>query len=955
MINKIRTFTKTKNKTETVIQFDTNRDAVGVTLVLSDGFESFKGETVEVKYANNAVLTDLITFGKVEIADSKSIEIKVDTPVSVSHIFVFPSNPDIVFEDISVFESLSETQDNYYPAIFDTDLKENYYLDSVSVFTAKQGYSHYSVYTSLNGRDFDLLAVKRNTDICDFKMGDIYSANRKEARIIRVYIEYNSASTDALFDRIEFKGEKSGTAVLSRPEIKIKDFEDTEYNAEITENDTYNELYGIIERRLGNAYKNWFIFEIKDNPSGKKYDYFKLSFESGKVKIQGNNGVSLATGLNHYLKYYCKVNLSQVGDNAVMPEQPIVINKPVFKETKAKVRYAYNYCTLSYSMAFWDEKEWRDEIDWLALNGVNVVLDITAQEEVWRRFLTKLGYTHGEILKYIAGPAYYAWAYMANISGFGGPVHDSWFERRTSLARKNHLAMRKLGMYPVLQGYSGMVPNDICEHHKDVQIIKQGKWGSFLRPDMLRTTSDDFSLFAEMFYKAQREVYGDYSHYYATDPFHEGGNTGDMLPADVSGNVLKAMLKNDEDCVWIIQSWQRNPTSEFLKGLALIPNGRQHALVLDLYAEKLPNYINGGPDNPNHGYEKEFNSTPWVFCMLNNFGGRLGMHGHIDNLANNIPKVFNTCKHIAGIGITPEASFNNPVLYDFLFETVWQDNAGKKAEVIDLNGWICEYAERRYGKKSESAQKAWKILLDTVYKAEHNNKGQGAAESIVNARPSLELKPASSWGNICISYDKEDLKQAARLLLNDYELLKNSKGYKYDLVTVLQQILSNTAQDVHKQMADAFVNKDLKAFKNKSKEFLNIADLMEKITGSNEYYLLGSWVNRAKCLAENTDDFSKMLYEVNAKSLITTWGSYNQCETGGLKDYSNRQWSGLISDYYKPRWEHWINERIKELSGEDFEEKTDWFAFEWNWVRENRNYGDVPENENLLLLSKEII
>lgn len=95
--------------------------------------------------------------------------------------------------------------------------------------------------------------------------------------------------------------------------------------------------------------------------------------------------------------------------------------------------------------AFWGEDEWRKELDWLALNGVNIVLDITGQEEVWREFLSALGYTHEEIKDYIAGPAYYAWAYMANLSGYGGPVHDSWFSKRTELARKNQLIMRKLG------------------------------------------------------------------------------------------------------------------------------------------------------------------------------------------------------------------------------------------------------------------------------------------------------------------------------------------------------------------------------------------------------------------------------------------------------------------------------------------------------------------------------
>ena len=638
-----------------------------------------------------------------------------------------------------------------------------------------------------------------------------------------------------------------------------------------------------------------------------------------------------------------------------MPDSIVPVKGVVFKETKARVRYSYNYCTLSYSMAFWGEKEWRDELDWLALNGVNVVLDATAQEEVWRRFLTSIGYSHAEVLKFIAGPAYYAWAYMANLSGFGGPVHDSWFADRTELARKNHLAMRKLGMYPCLQGYSGMVPNNITEHFPDIDIIPQGTWCSFDRPTMLRTTSPVFKEFAEKFYKAQKEVYGDYSKYFATDPFHEGGNVSDMSPKEISFEVLSAMLKANKDAVWVIQSWQNNPTSELLAGLDLIENGKQHALILDLYAEKYTNYTKGHEGNPAHGYSAEFDKTPWVYCMLNNFGGRLGLHGHLDNLALWIPKAFNEADYVAGIGITPEASFNNPVLYDFLFESVWRDSADEKMEVIDLEEWICDYAERRYGVKSKLANKAWKILLDTVYKAELNNKGQGAPESIVNARPTFESRPASSWGNAAICYDKELLKNVAKLLLSDYDLLKDSKGYQYDLITILQQILSNTAQDVHLEMVAAFKDANLSEFKNKADRFLQIADLMDLVTSGSEYYMLGRWVNQAKALAQNTDDFTKMLYKLNAKSLITTWGSFNQCETGGLHDYSNRQWSGLIKDFYKPRWERWVDNRIKELENKPFEEKINWFYWEWYWVRKDTEYDGVPKELDLIAISKEIL
>lgn len=945
-MQQVKTFMRFEETDRTVFQFYNNKDIKSVVAVLPEDFEKSVGE-ITVKYGQNGITTDLIPFGSAKIEEENEITVEIDTPVSASHIYIFSNG--IPLSDIKIFEVISEGGTNYYPAHFDTDLEENYILDEISVFTSEEGYSQYSVYTSLDGRDFELLATKRDTLPCNFATGDKIAANGREARIIRVYIEYNTSSLEAIFDRVEIKGKKSGTPLCTRSEISIPAYSDIEYNLTLTEQDTYDELYGIIERRVGASYKEWFTFELT---SGDK-DFFEISSADKKVKIKGNSGVSIAVGINHYLKYFCKVNISQVGGRNAMPKQIVLPEKTVSRETKTRVRYAYNYCTLSYSMAFWGEEEWREELDWLALNGVNVILDLTAQEEVWRRFLSSLGYTHEEILKFIAGPAYYAWAYMANLSGFGGPVHDSWFSERTALARHNHLAMRKLGIHPCLQGYCGMVPNDILKHIENADIIPQGTWCSFDRPTMLRTTAPIFKELAEKFYEAQREVFGDYSKYFAADPFHEGGNLSDLSPKEVSHEVLKAMLKAREDAVWIIQSWQNNPSSELLAGLDLVKNGKEHALVLDLYAEKYTNYTDGREGNPDHGYSAEFDKTPWIYCMLNNFGGRLGLHGHLDNLSTWIPKALNSADYMAGIGITPEASFNNPVLYDFLFETVWVEDASEKVENIDVNRWILDYIERRYGKATENVGKAWDILINTVYKAELNGLGQGAPESIVNARPTMESRSASSWGNHIISYDKELLREAARLLLADYDAFKESDGYLYDLLTVLQQILSNTAQDVHIEMVKAFENKDAAAFETLSDEFLKIADLMDTLCGKCKYYRLDRWVNSAVRLAENADEFTKMLYGMNAKMLVTTWGSYKQSEVGGLHDYSNRQWSGLIGDFYKKRWELWINERKKELCGNPCD-KIDWFYFEWSWVREKLALKE-DEATDILALAEEIL
>ena len=846
---------------------------------------------------------------------------------------------------------------SYYPGYVDIDLGANYLLDSVEVYTPENGYSQYSIYTSLDGRDFTKLAEKTTRDKATLEDGEVYDANGVEARIVRVYLEYNSAETAAVINEVRVLGKASGTPVKQLPAINVVNFEDSAYaDLTVTPDDTYAEVYGIIERRLGADYKSWFTLELAPSASG--YDYFELSTEGSKVKVKGNDGVSLATGINHYLKYYCNVNISQVGDQVTMPASAPVIDGIIHKETKAQVRYSYNYCTLSYSMAFWGEPEWRNELDWLALNGVNVVLDATAQEEVWRRFLGELGYTHQEAKDYIAGPAYYAWAYMANLSGFGGPVHDSWFEERTELARKNQQIMRSLGMQPVLQGYSGMVPTDITSKSTGEyaltsgDIIAQGNWCSFQRPAMLRTTSAAFDKYAALFYECQKEVYGDTSDFYATDPFHEGGNTGGMNARDISREVLTSMLASDEDAVWIIQAWQGNPTTALLNGLDDVPSGAQHALVLDLYAEKTPhNQETGG----SYGDTKEFDDTPWLYCMLNNFGGRLGLHGHLDNMAREIPKAFNNSNHIAGIGITPEASVNNPVLYDFLFETIWQDDASRPLTEINLDTWLDDYAERRYGAASESANAAWDILKETVYKSNLNNLGQGAPESVVNARPALNIQAASTWGNAVVSYDKVLLEEAAKLLLEDYDLLKDSAGYQYDLANVLQQVLSNSAQEYQKKMAAAYRSGNLAEFEKNASIFLEIIDNMETVTATSEYFLLGRWVEQAKALGKNADDFTRDLYEFNAKALVTTWGSYNQAESGGLKDYPNRQWSGLIGDFYKVRWERWITARTNELKGESYESSINWFQWEWEWVRSNTVYTAEATPADLEALGCEIL
>ena len=852
-----------------------------------------------------------------------------------------------------------------YPAYLDIDLQGNYDITDIEVYTPTEGYTEYTLYTSLNGRDFYLVDEKLDDAPCPATgiRHNITSSEHNTARYVRVYLEYYSAAEEPILNEVRVIGTES--ADQEDHTVTFQDvtaFEDTDYAKPITNDETIEAVQGIIERQVGAAYVDWFTFALANQSDG--YDYFTLTNEDGRIKVTGNNGVSLATGVNHYLKYYCNVHISQVGNQVDMPDAIVPVEDGgVHKETKFPVRYAYNYCTHSYTMSFWNEEEWQNELDWQALNGVNVVLDITGQEEVWREFLTSVGYTHQEAKDFLAGPGYYAWAYMANLTGFGGPIHDNFLTSRVELARKNQRFMRALGMEPVLQAFNGMVPTDFGVRNPDAAIITQRNWSNFQRPYVIDPTSESYEKYANLFYASQKRVFGD-AKYYAADFFHEGTVPNGLNLSAVASSTLDVLLDFNADAVWVIQAWQGNPSNDLLDGLRQGgPNHdqdwRSHALVLDLWAEHSPHNNQYGEDTDNDGI-KEFSDTPWVWCMLNNFGGRMGLHGHLDSLQQNIPAAANRSQHMAGIGMSPEGAQENPVLYDFLFETIWTDDASQALKVIDLDQWLKNYVARRYGiqgdVESSSAYQAMRILADTVYKSSLNMNGQGAPESPINGRPSLSGGKASQWGNGTIAYDKTLLEQALILLLEDYDTLSASDAYLYDVADVLKQHLSNCADGAQKALAAAYTSGDPEAFAEAAENFLALIDMVDDVLGTRTEFTFGKWTGGAVKMAEGTDDFTNRLYLRNAKALVTTWGS--KAQNGDLYDYSNRQWAGLTKDYYKYRWATWIDlaqDQLENDTATGSGPSIDWFPWEWAYARDQKPYSSEPNNLDLKELAEAVL
>ena len=113
-------------------------------------------------------------------------------------------------------------------------------------------------------------------------------------------------------------------------------------------------------------------------------DVFELSTRKGKLIIRASDVPSAAAGLSYYLKYFCHRSLSHVGNNLAPVRSLPMLRLPVRKVSPFQYRYLLNYCTLNYTLAFADWNRWQRELDWMALNGVNLALATTGTEGGWQ-------------------------------------------------------------------------------------------------------------------------------------------------------------------------------------------------------------------------------------------------------------------------------------------------------------------------------------------------------------------------------------------------------------------------------------------------------------------------------------------------------------------------------------------------------------------------------------------
>lgn len=680
-------------------------------------------------------------------------------------------------------------------------------------------------------------------------------------------------------------------------------------------------ITGLLERIDKGASRKFVIERLK----GEK-DFFELDQKGNKVVVRGNNYVSIATGINWYLKYYAGINLSWNGMKADLPEVLPPVLKKERHETDLKLRYDFNYCTFSYSMAFWDWKRWEQEIDWMALHGINLPLAMVGTDVVWKNVLEELGYTRKEINAFIAGPGFQAWWLMNNLEGWGGPNPDSWYERQEELQKRILKRMREYGIEPVLPGYSGMVPHN-AKDRLGLNVADPGRWNGYPRPAFLQPTDPQFERIAALYYREMTRLYGKAS-YYSMDPFHEGGNTSGVDLEAAGKAIWKAMKQANPRAAWVVQAWGANPRPQMIRNL---PAGDM--VVLDLFSESRPQW----GDPASSWYRKEgFGQHDWLFCMLLNYGGNVGLHGKMAHLIEEFYKAKDSSfgKTLKGVGMTMEGIENNPVMYELLCELPWREQRFSKDE------WLEGYLKARYGKSDSQVSQAWMLLSNTIYNCPAASTQQGTHESILCARPSWKAYQVSSWSEMSDYYDPADVIRAAGMMVEAAERFRGNNNFEYDLVDIVRQAVAEKGRLMYRVLVDAYKAGDRELFKLSSDRFLRLILMQDRLLATRPEFKVGRWLESARNLGSTEEE--KDWYEWNARVQITTWGNRVAADDGGLHDYAHREWNGLLRDFYYLRWKTWLDEQLKSFEGGQ-PKAIDFYALEEPWTLKHNSYVSEAE------------
>ena len=654
-------------------------------------------------------------------------------------------------------------------------------------------------------------------------------------------------------------------------------------------------------------------FRVLPDKDGDR-DYYEITAEDGNLKIVASSPTALCYGFYHYMRTVCHSMVTWSGSNISIPEKwPDYHERTV---SPYRLRYFLNVCTFGYTAPYWDWERWSDEIDWMALHGVNMPLASVASEAIAKRVWLRMGLTSEEIDRFFTGPAHLPWHRMGNLNSFDGPLDDEWHSSQIELQHRILDKMRALKMEPVAPAFAGFVPPAFLEKNPSVRASRLS-WGGFgpeYNAYVLSPDSPYFEKIGKMFVEEWEKEFGK-ARYWLSDSFNEMELPVDeddvegkhALLKEYGNAIYSSIAAGDPDAVWVTQGWTFGYHHEIWDPESLqallseVPDDKM--IIIDL-ANEYPEWI--WHVEQTWKVHKGFYGKQWIYSYVPNFGGKVIPSGALDKYAQGSAEALASPVkgNLVGFGSAPEGLENNEIIFELLADMGWKNDA------VDIEAWLEEYCLSRYGSCSKEMLEAWEKFHESVY---------GSIYSYPRFLWQTVVPDKRRASSHCID---DRFGEAVYLFASCSTSCASSELYRNDLVEYVSLWIGELA-DRHYEKALQYMEEGKKddAYKELEVTVSMLGDV-DRLLASHPDYRLSKWIGYARNSSESSGMKDK--FESNAKRLITTWGGWQE-------DYAARFWSGLVSDYYIPRLGVYFSEGQEKL--DEWEEE---------WIDSNYTTVEVP-------------
>lgn len=667
--------------------------------------------------------------------------------------------------------------------------------------------------------------------------------------------------------------------------------------------------YGVLERVFGDASH----FKLAYAPSfdTNLFDTFSYEARDGKVFVKGENDLAIVRGCYEYLKDHAGVMVTWQQRHPMIKSYPDA--ELTTGGTPHKFRHHFNVCTFGYTMPYWKWDRWEEELDYLALHGVNMPLAMVGYQAVAKKVWTDLGVSEKGLKDYFPGPAFAPWFIMGNLYKHNGPCPDKYIDETKILQDKILSRMREFGMTPVVPGFAGFVPEEYAETHGKTNFHPRAHWCALpgeCQSWWIEPGTQTFAELTKVWMQTYTNMFGPVK-YFLADSFNEM-----EIPVTSSLNEdlqrygresYAAIHAAISDAVWVMQGWMfffqkdtwtREAVQSFLKD---VPVGGM--IIIDL-----------ANDNMQVWKEHDgFYGHEWLRCIAHTFGGFNDPHGE---LQKNYSKMFDQegdpdKGRQVGVGLTPEALDNNEVVFELLSDSAWQEKEGK------LGDWLSKYCRARYGAYAPAVSNAWDHFLKSFYKTKGDHYHfQGSPHMSAWARNSFE----------------EGWKDGVPNLLSCSNEFAKSSLYVDDCVEFTMRYGMVAADRIIMEAAYLYLFGKTNEMVAAADRLDRLAGLMEKLAAAREHLLLSRWADRAREWGSTEEE--KKYYASDAKRLVTAWGGF-------LNGYATRAWSGIIY-YHNSEWQHYLRRLAAGTKEDDVQwELRDIEKDFWNAGQDKEGYREI--------------